>query len=141
MQNSAELSQIFSNIHYLKNAKGEDALANETAINLRNLALDGKLNCVWFHVPNEYVIRDNIDRARVRKRHCMGMISGAPDFVFIKNDEPMTLLLELKTDKGKLSDNQKLFKSWAESNQINYTIARSWNDVKIALLEYGFVSQ
>jgi len=131
------LNNIFSNIHYLKNAKGEDAIANETAINLRNLSLDGKLNCIWFHVPNEYVVKNNLDRARIRKRQCIGMISGAPDFVFINNCG--ALLVELKTEKGVLSDNQKLFKSWADSNSTPYIVAKSWNDVKNLLLKYKFV--
>ena len=129
---------LFNNIHYLKDAKGEDAIANQVAIELRNLSLDGKLNAVWFHVPNEHVIRDNVDRARIRKRQCLGMISGAPDFIFLMKDK--SLQIELKTDTGVLSDNQKSFKKWPEDKDVPYIIAKSWNDVKNTLKQHGFTN-
>ena len=131
-----EAEYPFGNIHYMPRAKGEDALANRVALELKALFQEGKLNCLWFHVPNETMVKTKHDFALLKKKQCMGMISGVPDFVFIKNNEPLTLLVELKTDTGKLSNNQKLFQKWAESNHTPYEIARSWNELKQLLIQY-----
>lgn len=136
MHNTADL---FNSVCYMPHATGEDALANRVALELKALFQEGKLNCIWFHVPNETMVKTKHDFACLKKKQCMGMISGVPDFVFIKNDEPLTVLVELKTDKGKLSHNQKLFKTWCDNSNIPYEIARSWNDVKNALTQHGFV--
>jgi hypothetical protein len=119
--------------------KGEDALANRVALELKALYQEGKLNCIWFHVPNETMIKSKHDFALLKKKQSMGMIPGVPDYTFIKNGEPLTLLVELKTEYGKLSQNQKLFKAWTEDNHTPYIIAKSWNDLKNTLIHFGLI--
>ena len=142
-----KLIKLFDGINHLKGAKNENALANEIAINLRNLSLDGKLKCVWFHVPNEYVVANCLDKARIRKRQCQGMIAGAPDLIFAQGIEDLdgnkfysVMFIELKTETGRLSDKQKLFKEWTENSGIPYIIAKSWNDVYNALIQRHFIN-
>ena len=131
----------FGNIHHMPYATGEDKLANRVALELKTLNQEKKLNCIWFHVPNETMVKTKHDFALLKKKQCMGMISGVPDFVFIRGSDSFTLLVELKTNKGKLSDNQKSFQKWAENNNTPYEISRSWNDLKISLLKHNLVAK
>lgn len=122
------LLQVLSDITPFKNLKGEDKLSNDVACELKALSIEGRLNCIWFHVPNETVVKTKTDIIRINKKHALGMISGAPDFVFLS---PLTsVCIELKTDDGKSSPNQKLFEQWAEQCNVSYYVARSVNDVK-----------
>lgn len=60
----------------------------------------------------------------------MGSYAGLPDRMAFKND--ICLLIEVKSSKGRLSDNQKKFQSDIESlhaDKIVYIVARSVEDV------------
>lgn len=137
---SKDVSDPMSNIHYMPKVTGEDALANKVALELKGLYQEGKLNCLWFHVPNETMVKTSHDFALLKKKQCMGMIPGVPDYTFIKSGEPLTLLVELKTDMGKLSNNQKVFSQWAKANGTPYEVARSWSEVKTLLIKYGMIT-
>jgi hypothetical protein len=104
---------------------------------LRTLSLEGKLKCVWFHVPNEIIIRDKRDLASLRKRQAIGQISGVADLVFLHKKQP--LCVELKTDKGCLSETQQRFKEWCKDFKVPYIIAKSYEDVLNALKKYKLV--
>lgn len=122
--------RIFGNIKYLHKAKGEDALTNQVAIALTGYSLENKLKGVWFHVPNESVVSEDkkqVDIIRIKRKQCMGLINGAPDFVFITKDK--TIFIELKTETGRLSESQKDFKEWCHDEGIGYFIGRSVADV------------
>ena len=122
--------KIFSNIKYLRQAKGEDALTNKEAIELTGYSLENKLKGIWFHVPNESVVsKDNklTDILRIKRKHCMGLINGAPDFVFITKEK--TLFIELKTQNGRLSESQRDFRDWCAEEEIGYFVARSVEEV------------
>jgi hypothetical protein len=127
----------FDNIHHLRGARGEDAIANRVAIELRALSAEDKLDGVWFHVPNECVVKNKKDAVRLRKKCSIGMIPGAPDFVFLKSDK--SLQIELKTDTGKLSENQKEWQKFSKDRNVPYVVARSWSDVEFALQKEGFI--
>lgn len=133
--------KIFSNIKYLRQAKGEDALTNKVAIELTGYSLENKLKGIWFHVPNESVVsKDNklTDILRIKRKHCMGLINGAPDFVFITKEK--TLFIELKTDKGRLSESQKDFREWCADEGIDYFVARSVEEVINILKSNKFIA-
>jgi hypothetical protein len=117
----------------------ENALAREICRQLIWLSLDGSLRGLWFHVPNESVVRTKTDMIRLKQKKAIGMMAGAPDLVFLKSDG--CLQVELKTAKGRLSDNQKAWKDHSVKHEIPYVVARSWHEVKNALLEYGFVEK
>lgn len=57
---------------------------------------------VWWHTPNEGKLRTPAEGAL---RAAMGVLSGAPDFVFVRGDR--VALIELKSDSGSLSTNQR----------------------------------
>ncbi len=128
-----ELIILLQNIFYLRGAKGEDKLTNDIALELKAMTIEGKLKCVWFHVPNETKIKDKKDIVSLRKKTSLGLIPGAPDFVFLSQNKP--ICVELKTDKGRQSTNQKMFEIWCNDNQVPYYIARSVNEVKKILIE------
>lgn len=122
--------KILSKIRNQPNLKGEDALTNQVAIALTGYSLENKLKGVWFHVPNESVVSEHnklTDIIRIKRKQSMGLINGAPDFVFITKDK--TLFIELKTETGRLSESQKDFKEWCHSEGIGYFIGRSVADV------------
>ena len=97
---------------------------------LTGYTLDNNLKGIWFHVPNESVVsKENKlkDILRIQRKHCMGLINGVPDFVFISKDK--TLFIELKTEKGRLSEYQLYFRDWCVDEQIEYYVARSVEEV------------
>lgn len=58
----------------------------------------------FFHVPNE----------NQHKLVSLGVLSGVPDFIFLK---PTTWAMELKHGKGRLSEAQiKIHAKWTENN-------------------------
>lgn len=122
--------RLLSKICNLPNLKGEDALTNKVAMTLTGYSLDGKLKGVWFHVPNESVVsKDNkiTDILRIKRKHSMGLINGVPDLVFITKDK--SLFIELKTEKGRLSESQVYFREWCIDEKIEYYVARSVEEV------------
>ena len=127
----SELLNIFSGIFNLKGIKGEEKLTNEVVQELKALTLEGRLNCLWFHVPNEQVIKNKNDVVRVRKMKCLGLIPGAPDIVFLAANQ--NVCLELKTATGRQSESQALFQNWSEHAHVPYYICRSVQDVKSVL--------
>lgn len=132
--------KLLSKINNLKNLKGEDALTNVIAQYLRALSLENELKGIWFHVPNESVVSEGnklTDVLRIKRKQAMGLINGAPDFVFVSPEK--TIFIELKTKTGALSEYQKLFKEWCESEKITYRVARSLDETKQILLENGFI--
>ncbi len=129
------------NIRYCPHLKGEDAIANRIAIELVALHQENKLNCLWGHVPNETIIRNQQDYGYLKKRQNLGTISGFSDYVFIKNGSEKTLLVEVKTEKGVLSSKQKDFQKWAKDQNIKYHVVRSWTDLKAILLADGLILQ
>jgi hypothetical protein len=86
---------------------------------LRIETLAGRLRAVWFHVPNEG--RRSWRQGRIMR--CMGLVPGAPDYVFLGKTD--TLAIEVKTKSGKLSENQKVFREWCETLAIKYVVCRS----------------
>lgn len=126
--------RLLSKIRNIPSLKGEDSLTNKVAIALTGYSLDGKLKGVWFHVPNESVVsKDNkvTDILRIKRKHSMGLINGVPDLVFVSKDK--TVFIELKTEKGRLSESQIYFKQWCIDEGIDYFVARSVEEVSEVL--------
>lgn len=61
--------------------------------------------CLWWHTPNGGW-RSKREAARFKK---MGVLSGVPDLVFVGMPKCRIAFIELKTAKGRLSDNQQAF--------------------------------
>ncbi len=133
--NIITLLKLLNKIESKRKYKGEDALTNSVAIELKALSLEGHLKGIWLHVPNETVTRTKTELLEIKKKCSLGMIPGAPDFVFLAPNK--SLCIELKTSTGKLSSNQKLFASWSKNCGVNYFVARSVEEVKHILEKEG----
>lgn len=63
---------------------------------------------IFFHVKNDVGFRRGNFFYDLKP---LGVLSGVPDFIFLvnKNNIPSAFFLELKTKRGRLSENQKKF--------------------------------
>ena len=76
-----------------------------------------------FHVPNGM----NIDARQGAKFKAQGVISGVPDLVFVWNGK--THYIEVKCEKGRLSENQKaLHQKWMEQG-VEVKVMRSSDEI------------
>lgn len=137
MANICNELKILRKICPLRHARGEDRLANQVAQYLKALTLSEKLKAVWFHVPNESVVSERMDVVRIKRKQALGMINGAPDFVVTNGAK--TVFIELKTDKGRQTESQKMFEKWCCKCGITYEICRSVDDVSLVLVESGLM--
>ena len=126
----------------------EDKLSIEIADTLRNLSMDGLLNGVFCHLPNEgkrHKITGEILRA-------MGMITGAPDFVFIgawgggfielkapelRMASPKTGKSIIKRPQGELTEAQQDFQAWCIGEGAKHAVCRSVDEVLDTLRAWG----
>ena len=53
-----------------------------------------------------------------------GMVSGVSDLAFLRNDGRM-VFIELKTEKGRQSEEQKWWQSVVETNKAQYYLVRT----------------
>ena len=123
---------LLSGIQPAKFTKGEDKLTNDVAIFLKAAVLNGEFKGVFFHVPNESVADNKIDIMRLSKKKRLGLVAGVSDFVLVTKDR--TIFIELKTDSGRQSENQKRFQEWSLKHNIEYYIVRSLFDLKNILV-------
>ena len=114
-----------------KNIKGESAICVEIAWYLKALSLEGNLPYVWFHVPNQFLGKYNGLGGAILT--FMGRLCGIPDYVFVGRQGGF--FIEVKTDKGIQSENQKIVQKWCESVGVPYYLCRSLQDVKNVLKE------
>ena len=56
----------------------------------------------------------------------MGKISGAPDYCFVSKDK--SFFIEVKSKKGRQSDNQKMFEEWCKNKEVNYYVCRNFDE-------------
>lgn len=62
-------------------------------------------------------------------------IKGSPDIIAIHPKTGQFIGIEVKTKKGKLNENQKLFKKKVEENNAIYIVVRSTEDI-VNFIEY-----
>jgi hypothetical protein len=99
------------------------------------LALENKLNGMFFHVPNEIPSKGNHVFHYVQK--LMGKISGTTDYIFFRNDH--ALLLEAKNKGNKLTESQTLFFEWAKAENIPAFVFHSAEEGLDKLKEHGYI--
>ncbi len=95
------------------------------------------------HSPNEVNASGDNVRLAVAKQREMGTSPGWPDFeivaAFKDRDKPGKWgVIEVKSDEGRLSEEQKKRKAEFEALKVPYCLARSWNDVEQWLEWEGF---
>ncbi len=114
------------------NPRGEeDKVTIEIANYFRELTLTGKANFIWFHVANE--IGNGRQYTFGAKLRAMGKMPGCSDFVLIGKNGG--LCLEVKSAKGKIGPNQKIFNKWCNSLDVPYAVVRSVQETKEVLKE------
>lgn len=91
-----------------------------------------KLGITVVAIPNEGK-RTAHNGARMR---AAGLTAGMPDLVLLL-PESRCALLEVKTDKGKLSENQEAFRDLVLSLGVMWAVVRSIDDVLAKLEEWG----
>jgi hypothetical protein len=67
----------------------------------------------------------------------MGMQSGAPDFIFLKSDG--CLQIELKSEKGRQTENQIKWEKLSKSKDVPYYVCRSVKEAENLLAEFGYL--
>jgi hypothetical protein len=130
----------------------EEQICIKFANALRGWTLDGKLNAVWFHVPNEFTVTRTKEAgigADGKYKFCqkfnpfhnlmksLGKYSGVSDYVFGNSDG--MYCIEFKSKKSYLTDNQKAFKSWCEIKGVRHGVARSFEEAESKLKEWGIL--
>lgn len=119
--------------------ESEDYITNQLAIALKGYVLEGKLEGVFFHVPNEVMMSSQKDMLGAKKKHALGAINGAPDFIFTNGDT--TLFVELKVKGGRQSENQRMFEAWCKGYNVRYVICYSVEETINVLNQHGFIKE
>lgn len=121
-----------------KNSRPEQQICMEFADKLRALELDGKLTCVWTHVPNEIGYNQNrVAQTIYAAAKAMGMIVGTSDYLFL--GATSSLAMEAKSKTGQQHQGQKDFEAWCLSKGVPYKLFRSADEGIEILKEQGFV--
>ena len=81
-------------------------------------------NFIFFHIKNDVGARRGNFFYDLKP---MGVLPGVADFCFIKKDS--IAFLEIKTLKGKLSENQKDFIEKVQSLGHEAVVGYGWNDI------------
>ena len=93
-------------------------------------------NIIIFAIPNGGN-RNVIEAARLKRE---GVLAGVADLMILKpNNKYYGLFVEMKTDKGKQSDNQIDFEMYCVHHHYKYSIARSLDEF-ISIVENYFKS-
>lgn len=118
-----------------KNNLSEDAICFEFVEFLENIKKYKEIDFIYLHVPNE--ISSNKNPAFGHKLKKLGKLPGAPDYIFMWDND--FGCIEFKTEKGKLSDNQKNFQTHCKLLNVKYEIARSCDQGIDILKEWGLL--
>lgn len=99
----------------------------EFADDMRAMTLTGEYKGIWLHIPNEG--KRSLLVALILR--AMGLITGAPDYIFIWAGG--CLLAELKIGKNKQSQGQSWFQQWVEYCGLRYELCYSKEEIVAAL--------
>ena len=93
---------------------------------------------IFFSVPNEHDLSGAGNRyAKINKLKKMGLTPGALDLVIIKTG--MAFLMEVKSAKGIVSDNQKLFMNGVWRAGAKCSVVRSYEQAAAVLKQWGIL--
>lgn len=104
--------------------KPEEELSIAFSSALRQATLEGRLTCVWTHPANEIAgLRSRKAQVRYAIAKAMGMIDGAPDYLFLWGAGSGAL--EAKIGRNKQQPNQVDFQAWCEAASVPYRVFTS----------------
>ena len=119
-----------------KKTPGPETILCESFSNwLRAETLEGRIQGVWTHVPNEigYMSQSKSAQFIYAIAKAMGMIVGSPDYVFLTKSG--SLALEAKSANGNQNPSQKDFQSWCENESVPYHIFKTLDQAQKILKE------
>lgn len=113
--------------------KGENALSVQVADFLRGESIAGRLIATWSHVANEG------KRSECAGAVCkaMGMVPGAPDYVFVWPNGGGWIEIKTAAPQSKLSNYQQLFQWWNRYIGNRNAVCRSVDEVSATLKMWG----
>lgn len=82
----------------------------------------------WWHTPNGGSRR----KGEAGKLKAMGVKPGVPDII-VAGPGCRMIAIELKSDGGRMTTEQREFREWAEASGWAFYVCRSLDDVEIAL--------
>lgn len=98
---------------------------------------------IFYHVPNG----GELTPAKLGKLKAMGMLNGMSDLVFMwqvgsgHNGWMESGLIEIKTDTGTLSDDQRTIRRRVQAMNGKYAVARCYETVRDTLIAWGVPCQ
>lgn len=120
--------------------KNETKIAIDLQDKLTEFFLDGRMKCIWAHIPNEGHFSKNKNFATMFILRRMGKAKGFPDYVFIKDDK--SAVIELKREKNaNVGESQKIFEEWTSYLNIPYLRTSSVNECVEFLTKHGFIEE
>lgn len=133
--------QSWARLRHMKNAAKKPTILEsdiQTQI-VGLLSYHAKRNhYIFFSVPNEHDLSGAGNRyAKINKLKKMGLTPGAPDLVIIKAG--VAFLMEVKTPKGVVSDNQHRFMARCGETDTHYVIVRSYEQAAAVLKQWGIM--
>lgn len=101
-------------------------------INYLDFALPGTVRAVGVSNNPRSKVSGGLEKAR-------GMRKGFPDILLIGFDmgEPFAGLIEVKTEGGRLSAEQREWRDWCVETGLFHAVCRSVDDAKDTLQEWG----
>jgi hypothetical protein len=127
--------ELFLKIPRVSNVKGEHLECVNFAKELQALTIKKEFKAVWTHVQNEFAGKKRPVWGSLMK--AMGKVSGMSDYFFMWDGG--NLLLEMKIPGGRMSDNQKAVKAWADEMNVPYEVAWSTEEAFDILQKYGLL--
>lgn len=128
----SELLKLLITPKFSGKLQPESFLQKQFVDYLKFLSIEKKLKCVWFSVANENA--NNKNPIFGSKLKSLGKINGTPDMIFLW--EGGSGCIEFKSQKGKLTESQKLFQKWCESLNVNYEIVKNFEDAVFVLKKW-----
>ena len=113
----------------------EEKESIDFADQLRMATLEGRLKCVWCHVPNE----GKRHRITATIMKAMGLIPGALDYWFVSSGGGC--LIELKIGANKPTDNQICFMAWCDRLGVPKAVCYNKEDALQFLRELGLLKE
>jgi hypothetical protein len=118
--------------------KNESKLAIDLHTELLTLLMNGYVKGIWTHIQNEGNFSKTPSFAMMNLMRKSGKAVGFPDYVFLW--EGKGALIELKHNKNKLSEPQKILFEWANLTKVPAKVCYSVDECINFLKEVGFIT-
>ena len=101
----------------------EDKLAVDFFYALVQRESKGDMPFVFFKIPNDIYMSSKGGQLFGQKLKHMWKMAGVPDYMFVS--PKYSFFIELKSEKGSLSEAKKVFKEWSEGKGVAVYVCKS----------------